>query len=81
MDIIKQLRQPKIYQMVLFDWIMSILITLYISYKYNNNKYDNIIFIKAILIMIILAITIHYIFNVDTKLNYYIGLSNDPKRE
>ena len=67
--------------MALFDWVMTILITLYISIKYNNNKYDKIVFIKSLFIMILLAITIHYIFNIDTKLNYYLGISNDPKRE
>jgi len=80
MNIIEKLRKPKILDMALFDWIISILVTLYISYKINNNKYDNIIFIKSLFIMIILAITIHYIFNIDTKLNYYLGISNNPKR-
>jgi len=80
MNIIEQLRKPKIFKMALFDWIMTILITYYISYKYNNNKYDNIIFIKFLLMMILFAISIHYIFNIDTKLNYYLGISNDPKR-
>ena len=66
--------------MALFDWVASILLTLYISYKYNDDKYDNIIFIKSLIIMIIFAVSIHYIFNIDTKFNYYLGLSNDPKR-
>ena len=80
MSLIEKLIKPKIYDMALFDWIMTILFALYVSYKYNNDKYDNVIFIKSIFIMIILAITAHYIFNIDTKFNYYLGLSNNPKR-
>lgn len=80
MSLIEKLRKPKIYDMAIFDWIMSIIITLYISYKYNNNKYDNIIFIKSIFIMIITAVMTHYVFNIDTKFNYYLGISNNPKR-
>ena len=80
MSLIEKLRKPKIFDMALFDWVASILLTLYISYKYNDDKYDNIIFIKSLIIMIIFAVSIHYIFNIDTKFNYYLGLSNDPKR-
>jgi hypothetical protein len=80
MSLIEKLRKPKIFDMALFDWVSSILLTLYISYKYNNDKYDNIIFIKSLIIMIILAVSIHYIFNINTKFNYYLGLNDNPKR-
>jgi hypothetical protein len=80
MSLIEKLRKPKIFDMALFDWTMSILITLYISYKYNNDKYDNIIFLKSLFIMVILAVSIHFIFNIDTKFNYYLGLNDNPKR-
>ena len=80
MSFIEKLRKPKIYDMALFDWIMTILFALYASYKYNNDRYDNIIFIKSIFIMIILSVSTHYIFKIDTKFNYYLGLSNNPKR-
>ncbi len=80
MSLIEELRKPKILDMAIFDWIMSILLTLYISYKYNNDKYDNIIFIKSLIIMVVIAVSTHYIFGIDTKFNYYLGISNNPKR-
>jgi hypothetical protein len=80
MSLIEKLRKPKIFDMALFDWVMTILLTLYISYKINNNKYDNVIFIKSLIIMIIFAVSIHYIFDIDTKFNYYLGLNDNPKR-
>ena len=80
MSLIEKLRKPKIFDMAMFDWIMTILFTIFISYKYNNDKYDNIIFFKIFFIVILLAVSIHYIFNIDTKFNYYLGLNDQPKR-
>lgn len=72
--IIKKLREPKLFGFVLFDWISTILAALLISHFTNINGF------LILFILLALSVFLHYIFKIDTKTNYYLGLSNLPVR-
>ena len=73
MTLIKKLREPRIIGIAIFDLLLAIIITAYIFYKLG---YDYKI---GVLLSIPLGIIIHYLFGIDTTLNYYLGISEKPK--
>ena len=82
MDIITILRTPKIFDMALFDWF-SVFLGIYYINEYLVKKYSiknrNQLDFFVLTIMILLGIFTHNIFNIKTKFNYYMGLSEDPR--
>lgn len=73
---IHPLRQPKIGNMSIFDWVCTFLGAVLISYVcYGKNaSLSHILFIFFILVL--MGIVIHKITGTPTMLNYYLGLNN-----
>ena len=71
---IDKARSYRIFKIALFDLILSFVLMIWIL------SYFGISWQTAVLLTIPVGIVSHYIFNVDTQLNYYLGLSNEPKR-
>ena len=66
------MRQPKLFDIALFDLLGTVAISVYISDQYNYPRH------KGIMLGIGGGIVTHKLLGIDTKLNYYVGLSNDP---
>jgi len=77
MSIITKLREPKIADFIIFDWVATVLSAAYIGYKYNLSNYETIL---AFIVLIILSIILHLVFKIDTKTNYLLGISKYPVR-
>ncbi len=84
MNIIDYLRTPRLFDIAIFDFFVVFVIIYFISDSINNkykeinrNKLDFIL----ILISLIIGIIVHKIFNINTKLNYYLGISDDPRQK
>jgi hypothetical protein len=83
---IQRIRQYRIAKMAIFDWSATIIPLFILSwlmyYKWNiaNNLPFTFILFIVILIGIISGIIIHKILNVPTMLNYYLGISEKPKK-
>ena len=73
MGIIKKLRDPRIIGIAIFDLLLAIIITSYIFYKLG---YD---YKLGALLSIPFGIIIHYLFGIETTLNYYLGISKKPE--
>jgi len=71
---VEKARSYRIFKIALFDLILSFVLVIWILSFFGVDWK-----ISALLTLPIGIIT-HYIFNLDTQLNYYIGLSNEPKR-
>ena len=83
-DLIDILREPKIFNMAIFDWILTLLGSYAITwllYKFND---IDISFTQMYVIitigLVIIGIILHKILNVPTMLGYYLGLNKKPKR-
>ena len=68
-------RSYKLLDIAIFDVVMTFLFAVVLQKYYIKN----INVITLFLILIIIAIFVHYIFNIPTKLNYYLNLSKDPR--
>jgi hypothetical protein len=68
-------RSYKLLDIAIFDVVMTFLFAIVLQKYYIKN----INVITLFLILIIIAIFVHYIFNIPTKLNYYLNLSKDPR--
>jgi hypothetical protein len=69
------LRSYKLLDIAIFDVVMTFIFAIILQKYYAKNTNIMTVF----LILIIIAIFIHYIFNIPTKLNYYLNLSKDPR--
>ena len=71
---IQKLRQPKIFDMAIFDWVAtfvgSIIIQKYIIYKQIKKS-----ILQVFIYLIIMGIIIHKTMKVDTMFGYYIGIN------
>ena len=70
---IDRLRGPKIFNMAIFDWVCTIIAAWIIAAAYSDNTLKSFVYI--LIILVILAILVHKIFNIPTMLNYYLGLN------
>jgi hypothetical protein len=83
MNIIDTLRKPKLLDIALFDvtgtYIGAYLLWLLINH--HNSKFTNgwIWTFLIFIILVIIGIFLHIITGTKTKLNYYMGLSDDPR--
>jgi hypothetical protein len=73
MNMLKKIREPKLFDIALFDLLGTAAVSAFISDQYKYPRY------KGILLGIGSGIIVHQLLGVDTKLNYYVGLSNDPR--
>jgi hypothetical protein len=82
MTIIDLLRTPKLFDMSLFDWF-SILLGVYFINNLIQQHYiiknRNILDLITSTVVIIIGIITHKIFNIPTKLGFYLALNNDPR--
>ena len=87
-----KLRSPKIAGMAAFDWAATLfaafLLSLAISWLMNrfgltNNEsiFDWKVFLLTFLVLIVVAILTHKAMDIDTMLNYYLGISDYPIRK
>jgi len=94
MTIISYFRQFKIYQMAIFDIVLTILfifsLHLYMwMYPYGMNEEEKskrnlLMYFVSLLIFLItsfgLGIIFHYIFSVKSTLSYYLGFNGKPTK-
>lgn len=79
--IIQILRSYRIYGMAIFDWIITllgayILAKLLAPYFRSENFYR--VFFNITFGLIIIAIFLHKMLNINTMLGYYLGLNEMP---
>jgi hypothetical protein len=81
---IQQLRQHKIVGLAIFDLVLSFLgiISIFlISWKLHYRHLNVWNFILAgIILTIPISITFHTLFGVNSQLDYFLGLSDKPKK-
>ena len=73
---IDTLRQPKIFNMAIFDWIATLAIIYAIAY-YSQPSSTNFwtYYITLCFIGILCAIFIHWYLDIPTMFNYYLGIN------
>lgn len=72
MSTINYLRSFRIANMAIFDWVATIIGALVVSIYFNYS------FLIILLILLLISIGLHLIFNVKTYTNYYLGFDNKP---
>lgn len=78
MNIIEKLRSYKIPHtngMVLFDWLATLIGAIILANFYGKTFSSYLI---IFIFLIIISIPIHYIFDIPTVTNYYLGISMYP---
>lgn len=81
--LIQQLRSYRFFKMAILDWIMTLFgafILTTILIKYTNLRYINfnrLLFYVSVS-LIILAIFLHKLFQIDTVFGSYLGLNEMP---
>jgi len=78
--IIDKLRNPKLFDMSIFDWVTSLL-GAWIIGRFIFNLTGAIAWIAYILFWIALGVFIHWLIDVPTMIGYYLGISEKPKRK
>jgi hypothetical protein len=83
-DLLEIARCPKIFDIVIFDWVITLLVGYYMALLLHDKmkiKMDRGKFIViTIILLILLGIYTHIVFNVPTMLSYYLGISEKPLR-
>lgn len=69
---LRSLKDP-LFNMVVFDWVATVLSAIIIRAIFGAPIIDTLI------ILLILSIVLHVVFDIPTKTNYYLGLSKDPR--
>ncbi len=68
-SVINTLRKPKFFGMAIFDLSGTFLIAVVIA------KFFTWSIAKTFVVLMVIAVFTHFIFDVPTQLNYYIGLN------
>lgn len=77
--LIDKLRQPKIADMSIFDWLTSMVAAVLIGVAIGiKNPMSWIMFSSG---WVLFGIIMHWIFGVPTMLGYYLGINNKPVRK
>jgi len=80
---IKTLRSFRIFGIALFDLGVSMIIMVLVFLLIQSLLYPKLnkinFIVAAILLTVPIGIVVHLLFNVNTTLNYYLGLSNIPE--
>lgn len=79
-SVIDRLRQPKLLDMSLFDWITSLFGAYLIGYYIFKLK-SIFSYIVWFIVWTLFGVWIHYILNVKTMLGYYLGINEKPLRK
>ena len=77
-SIIQTLREPRIFGMAIFDWVMSLLGAFIIGHFLLKLRKWNY-WVAWIIFWIGLGIFTHAVFRVNTMQGYYLGLNPKPK--
>lgn len=72
---IDKLRQPKLFNMAIFDWIATIFFIYIIAYYTSSSNNFWTYFATLCFIGILCAIFVHWYFNIPTMFNYYLGIN------
>ena len=72
--IIDTLREPKIFNFIIFDWIATFLSAMLIEKIFKVDKWITFI------ILLIISIPLHIYFKTPTMTNYYLGVDQYPSR-
>jgi len=75
---IDKIRGPKVLNMSIFDWIVSIIIGTFFGLWIGIKT--PIKWLIFICIWILLGVLVHYIFGIKTMLGFYLGLNEKPLR-
>jgi len=78
--LIDTLRKPKIIDMSIFDWVITLLVG-YLLAIYIFKLTDIYLILYFEMLVILLGIITHKIFGINTMLGYYIGLNPKPIRK
>lgn len=68
----------RVFDMAVFDWVATILLSGVISYY---NDWDIYQFFGITVVIVLMAIMIHYVTDTPTMLNYYLNISYKPDRK
>ena len=75
-----RLREPKIFDMSMFDWFSS-LFGAYLIGKYFLNLTSIFSYSIWMVVWTFLGVYVHYILGVHTMLGYYLGVNPKPIRK
>jgi hypothetical protein len=76
MSLIQKLRQPRLFEIAIFD-VVATLAAAHFIHKKMKWKWP---IIKTYVAFFILGIVIHKIMGIDTQLGFYLGLNKKPIR-
>lgn len=71
-DLLNKLRTPRIFGIALFDLILALVCMMYLFHAMGWGA------INGALLAIPVGILVHYILDIPTRLNYYLGISCEP---
>ncbi len=82
-SLIDDLRKPKIFNMPIFDWIITLIptyfLTCYLHRYFKQYNFYWFLFFVTILVIIV-GIIVHKLLDINTMLGYYLGVNGYPKR-
>lgn len=73
MSLIKSLRAPRIFSLAIFDLVLAVILTGY-AFEYYGGT-----FTQGMLWAVPIGVVTHLVLGIDTKLNYALGISGNPK--
>ncbi len=73
-DVLTDLRSHRVYDIAIFDLVLSIVAAEYIFRYFGYQPYT------GALLAIPIGVLAHALFGIDTELNYKLGISNKPIR-
>jgi len=76
MGLIETLRGPKIFDMSIFDWAMSLLAAYLVGLWFKVKNWP--LFLIG---WVGLGVAVHWAFGVPTMLGYYLGINDKPVRQ
>ena len=76
---IQALRKPKLLDMSVFDWVVSLLGAFLIGRLFGIKSFQT--WLLFILGWIAFGVLTHWIFGINTMFGYYLGLNDKPVRK
>lgn len=79
-SLLDRLREPKIFDMSMFDWFSS-LFGAYLIGKYFLNLTSIFSYCIWMVVWTFFGVYIHYLLGINTMLGYYLGVNPKPIRK
>jgi uncharacterized membrane protein YcaP (DUF421 family) len=76
MSWIETLREPKILDMSIFDWVISLVVAALVGKWLGIKQWP-----LFLVVWIAFGIWAHWLFGIKTMLGYYVGLNEKPERK